>query len=319
MQLRFEWNTFLDDIFEQYPNDSEWSSRQPITQLAIRNRTFSGFLRKTQKVQSIEGLIGVFDSKSTFRLEIQKQKEGWSYIVFAIGNGTLTFNGTHYDLPRYFFANPDYEQIMIALNAHQSILLVIIRIESSVLSSLLDNFKIDDGLFQTPIYISSSVELLIKSLNNPQLDFMSILETHQKLIELFLAVFEEQKKAQKKEISTESFHKLQKIVEVLTKNYSSPEKPSIEKLAALINVSPSKLKSDFKAVYQESIYSYYLKRKLEYAAELLASQKYTVSQVAIKVGYQVQATKFVQIFRKYYQMTPKQYQLSKQKSLHSIQ
>lgn len=316
MQVIFEWDTFMEDIAELYPNDSVSTNNNYVSQIEIHNRALSGFLRKTKQGQNIDGLIGMLDSKSTFHWEFNNQSENnMSYVVFVKGRGSLEINNTHYSLSRYFFVNPDCNPITMTLEANQEVSIVIMRVEYQAVSALLSDLKIEHDFFLKPHYLSSQIELMMRALKSYGIDFISIIETQHKLFQLFLAVFDEGKNIAKRKISAESFSSLQKVVDILIKNYSYPEKPNIQKLAASINISPSKLKSDFKLVYQESIYSYYLKRKLEYAAELLASQKYTVSQVAIKVGYQVQATKFIQIFRKYYGMTPKQYQISKQNKI----
>jgi AraC-like DNA-binding protein len=310
MQISFQWDTFLEDIIGLYPNDSQLINNNLISQLHVQARSLTGFVKKTKQVQNVEAVIGVFESKSAIELLFENKNKNWFYKILVMGKGVLEKDKTHYDLPRYFFMNPEFGKISVNIQANQEITLVVIRVEHQIYSSLLFEKKIDEDFLQTPNYLTGQIESLIKALNNFKTDFISIIEAQQNILQLFLTIFNEEKKVLKvRKVDDKSFSNLQKVVEILTKNYSSPEKPNIQKLADFINVSPSKLKSDFKSVYQESIYSYYLKRKLEYAVTLLGSQKYTVSQVAIKVGYQAQATKFVQIFRKYYGVTPKQFQI----------
>ncbi len=88
--------------------------------------------------------------------------------------------------------------------------------------------------------------------------------------------------------------KIRMIERKMVENFTS-RPPSLEELAQLIGMSVSKMKLLFKAHYGESIYQFHQKAKLNYAADLLKSRRYTVSQVAYKVGYN-HSIKFIKNF-----------------------
>jgi AraC-like DNA-binding protein len=96
--------------------------------------------------------------------------------------------------------------------------------------------------------------------------------------------------------------KLQVIEKLMVENFTN-RPPNIESMAEMIGMSVSKMKLLFKDSYGESIYQFHQRAKLNYAADLLKTQRYTVSQVAYKVGYS-HSIKFIKIFEKYFGTTP---------------
>lgn len=99
--------------------------------------------------------------------------------------------------------------------------------------------------------------------------------------------------------------KIRMIEKKMVENFTN-RPPSLEELAQLIGMSVSKMKLLFKTYYGDSIYQFHQKAKLNYAADLLKSRRYTVSQVAYKVGYN-HSIKFIKIFEKHFGQTPGKY------------
>ncbi|MFN8344144.1 MAG: helix-turn-helix transcriptional regulator [Spirosomataceae bacterium] len=125
-----------------------------------------------------------------------------------------------------------------------------------------------------------------------------------RLLSLFyelLATLNEDATASTK-IPADEKEKLEKVKKKVIENFTS-RPPTLEILAAEIGMSKSKMKQLFKDFYGESIYQFHQKAKLNYAADLLKTQRYTVSQVAYKVGYN-HSIKFIKIFEKYFDTTP---------------
>ena len=81
--------------------------------------------------------------------------------------------------------------------------------------------------------------------------------------------------------------------------------PSVVELANMAGMSPSKLQRCFRLVMGASITEFTLAERMEWAKRLLASRRYTVSEV----GY-TNLSHFSEIFRRHYQMNPKQFQAS---------
>ena len=85
--------------------------------------------------------------------------------------------------------------------------------------------------------------------------------------------------------------------------------PSVVELANMAGMSPSKLQRCFRLVMGASITEFALAERMEWAKRLLASRRYTVSEVGYTVGY-ANLSHFSEIFRRHYQMNPKQFQAS---------
>ena len=81
------------------------------------------------------------------------------------------------------------------------------------------------------------------------------------------------------------------------------EFPGIEALAVEINVSPAKLKKDFKSYFGESIYQYYLGKQLLFAYDLLTIHHKSVGDTAEILGYK-NVGKFTVAFEKKFGILP---------------
>lgn len=77
-------------------------------------------------------------------------------------------------------------------------------------------------------------------------------------------------------------------------------------LAARFSVSETSLKNYFRGVYGQNISVYLREIRLKKAAELFASTKLSVSEIAEQVGYTNQS-KFAAVFKKQYGLTPLEY------------
>jgi len=84
------------------------------------------------------------------------------------------------------------------------------------------------------------------------------------------------------------------------------EPPSLETLSVEIGLSLKKLKEGFKQIYGDTVYSYLLEHKMQEARRMLASQKYNVNEVGLKLGYST-SSHFIAAFKKKFGTTPKKY------------
>lgn len=92
-------------------------------------------------------------------------------------------------------------------------------------------------------------------------------------------------------------------VEKRLKDSLLTEFPGIETLATEINISPAKLKTDFKNYFGDSIYQYYLGKQLLYAQDLLALHHKSVGETAEILGYK-NIGKFTVAFEKKFGVLP---------------
>jgi|GEM_PF-3247801 len=102
-----------------------------------------------------------------------------------------------------------------------------------------------------------------------------------------------------------SINKVISHVEELIENHLEGSfLPKIDTIADELKLHKVTLQNKFKQIHNQSIYEYYLNRKLERACELL--KHYKVQEVAERLGY-TQAIKFIIVFKKRYNITPKQF------------
>lgn len=99
--------------------------------------------------------------------------------------------------------------------------------------------------------------------------------------------------------------KLLKVRSFLLENYDTGF-PHIDQLARVALMSVSKLKKDFKKSFNMGMYAYYQKNRMHIAKELLASGKYSVSEVGSKVGYK-NMSNFASAFKKEFHHLPKDF------------
>jgi AraC-like DNA-binding protein len=84
-------------------------------------------------------------------------------------------------------------------------------------------------------------------------------------------------------------------------------------IAAELGISDSSFKSQFKALYGKPFFQIYIKKRMEYAAQLL-KQGYRAIKVSAMVGYgEKSCIKFNKMFQKHFGITPKKYQIQNQK------
>jgi len=112
------------------------------------------------------------------------------------------------------------------------------------------------------------------------------------------------KNLSKKSIVKDDLKSLNTVREILDKNYTN--KPTIEELAQIANMSPTKLKSCFKSVFNSTITQYSISVKLRHSLVMLADAEKNIEDIARTVGYK-NASKFSQVFFKNFGMYPKNY------------
>jgi AraC-like DNA-binding protein len=77
----------------------------------------------------------------------------------------------------------------------------------------------------------------------------------------------------------------------------------INQLANRFNISPTKVKSDFKIIYGRPIFQYYQEKQMQLAAEILKKEDIRIKELANRMGYE-SVGKFSQAFKKYFNVLP---------------
>jgi AraC-like DNA-binding protein len=80
---------------------------------------------------------------------------------------------------------------------------------------------------------------------------------------------------------------------------------TIEELTAYSGMNRDKLTSSFKSLFKQSIYAYYLSKRMELAKYILTTSHLPIKMVAKKTGYH-NATNFSIAFKKFFGLTPAQ-------------
>lgn len=103
-------------------------------------------------------------------------------------------------------------------------------------------------------------------------------------------------------IKHDDIYTVLKIEKLLVANFSDKPK-SIEELSRKATMSSTKLKKLFKSVFGVPIYEYYQQKRMQRAGELLSAGKYSVRQVAAKIGYS-NLSNFTAAFKKHMKEDP---------------
>ncbi|MBP8791629.1 MAG: helix-turn-helix transcriptional regulator [Lutibacter sp.] len=98
------------------------------------------------------------------------------------------------------------------------------------------------------------------------------------------------------------YNKMAKCEQLITTDLSMPFM-GIETLAQKINLSPSKLKMDFKLVYGSSILQYNIDKKMQLAMQLMLNTDIQIKKIATEVGYE-SPSKFSAAFKKKFKKLP---------------
>jgi len=101
--------------------------------------------------------------------------------------------------------------------------------------------------------------------------------------------------------------KIRKAKEIIIANMAEP--PGLQGLADKVGINLKKLKTGFKQIYGDSVYSFLFDYKLDYSRKLLDSGSYNVNEVGVKIGYST-SSHFIAAFKKKFGTTPKKYLMS---------
>ena len=101
--------------------------------------------------------------------------------------------------------------------------------------------------------------------------------------------------------------KIQNAKRILIEHMTEP--PTLKELSDQINLPLQHLKDGFKHIYGETVFTYLLNYKMEYARKLLTTKKYNISEVSFEVGYST-PSHFIAAFKKKYGSTPKRFMSS---------
>lgn len=103
-------------------------------------------------------------------------------------------------------------------------------------------------------------------------------------------------------LSRSDILQVMEVEAVITRDVFTPS-PFITELAKMVNISETKLKTNFKIIYGMPIYQYFQKARMRAAREALETNKYSIKQVAREMGY-ANLSNFSTAFRKEFGILP---------------
>jgi AraC-like DNA-binding protein len=115
------------------------------------------------------------------------------------------------------------------------------------------------------------------------------------LVILFDTIRKMRKNRELNGLHEDDFSRLQRIKNHILGHLD--ERISLEKLASEFGISVSKLKRDFKSLFDSSVYQFYTYARMDEAYRRLKSGKYSVMEVGYDLGYQ-NLSKFSEMFKK---------------------
>ena len=285
--------------------------------------------------KSLAKTIQIEDGFLVLRFQNESPKEiresydiGSDFIQFHFcmkGRGNFIFNQGSYVFPveeenNVLLFNPQQDlPIDLKLAPHSWIISVIISIKKfhSLFSQDADHISFlspennSKKYYDTAIISPSMAVVLSQILNANVHKSMQSLYLKGKVYELLSIYFNKNEDADSEQcpflVDEDNVRKIRKAKEIILAQMVEP--PSLQELAEEIDLSLSKLKEGFKQLYGETVYGYLLTHKMEEARRMLASGKYNVNEVGLKVGYST-ASHFIAAFKKKYNTTPKKYLLS---------
>jgi len=80
----------------------------------------------------------------------------------------------------------------------------------------------------------------------------------------------------------------------------------IDELSRKFNISPTKLKNDFKLIFGKPIFQFYQEKQMLLARELMKTDDLRIKELASQLGYE-NAGKFSQAFKKHFDMLPSEF------------
>jgi AraC-like DNA-binding protein len=236
---------------------------------------------------------------------------------FIFNNGTYTLNlGREKALLLY---NPQKElPLHLEIEPHSWLISILVSVkkfhalfanESDIVPFLTSNNL--DKKYYGEEDISPSMAIVLNQIfnynQNSSIKNLYLKGKSYELLSLFFNTNEENKDHCPFLLDEENVLKIKKAKEIIIKKMQEP--PGLQELADEVNISLKKLKEGFKQIYGDTVYSFLLDYKLDYARKLLDSGSYNVNEVGLKIGYST-GSHFIAAFKKKFATTPKKYLLT---------
>ena len=234
---------------------------------------------------------------------------------FNFNNGNYTFDIT--DEHALLLYNPQRDlPLNLELSANSWVISLVISIEKfHSLFSLEANYihflsdENRDKKYYDNKQITPTMAVVLNQIMNYNLhDSIKKLYLKGKAYELLSLYFNRSKDTDIEQcpflVDEQNVLKIRKAKDIIISKMTDP--PSLQELANEVGLPLKKLKEGFKQIYGDSVYSFLFDYKMEYARQLLSTNKHNVNEVGHRVGYST-SSHFIAAFKKKYGTTPKKY------------
>ncbi|WP_437969334.1 AraC family transcriptional regulator [Sorangium sp. So ce260] len=123
------------------------------------------------------------------------------------------------------------------------------------------------------------------------------------LLAVMVDRLEELERAAASALSAHDVDRLERARQIVLARMDDP--PSLPDLARQAGLNEAKLKAGFRTLFGDTVYGYLRHRRLDEAHRLLRQRRYSVSEVAARVGY-INPSKFAAAFRERFGVPPSQ-------------
>ncbi|WP_034849281.1 AraC family transcriptional regulator [Clostridium hydrogeniformans] len=269
----------------------------------------------------------IIDFKMTFNRKVElkgKSKTPHIDMFFCMGDHIdWNFKGDKRDFQllkgeSFFAKNKGIEKIKNCIyEKDQKLHFVELKVHPKKFNEIVENIQDEWRIFSKDkceeIFhthkMSSSINVILKQMIScPYNNGLRKIYMDGKVLELFSVYFNENIREKDNHnlinLSKEDIKSIYRAKEILDNNLGSP--PTLLALAKLIYINEFKLKNGFKEVFNTTVHSYIIDRRLEAARDLLEGKTKTVSEVASIVGYS-NASHFALAFRKKFGVNPGYY------------
>lgn len=278
-----------------------------------------------EEIELDDGILILKFQNETAKNQIFKRDVSAHFIQFHFcvkGSASFSFNDGNYRLPipeemSLLLYNPQRDlPIEISVNSHSWIISVLLPIkkfhglfskEANYITFLSDENK--NRKYYKDAHISPSMSIVLNQMVNYNLHPMiRPLYFKGKAYELLSLYFNRPADANIEQcpflVDEDNVAKIKRAKEIIISRLTEP--PTLQELADEINLSLNRLKSGFKQIYGEPVFTFLFDYKMDYARQLLASGSHNVNEVGLSVGYST-ASHFISAFKKKFGTTPKKY------------
>lgn len=305
LQIKIE-----DDIYEQF--SSQLNAREVDGTLCLNPIAGEGKIKYSSFPDSLKLYHFKFNLNQSIELSSYNSPES-KYLLLNINLSekevVKNVNGEAINFQKYLPSGillyPPNIKVVSNSPVKTSFEIILIKFHKDLLTSYFEDKKqLFKNIAGTVVYEDLDVqseELLRKTILEK-----NKLRAHSNIL-AFLSIFFDKFNAREEELKYENLHpqdvKQLFLAASLLRNPTLKQIPTVNDLARIANMGKTKFKNVFKQVFGKPPKQYHQKIRMEYAKQMLVSNKMNSSEIAYELGY-ADPSKFTRAFKKHFGETP---------------